>query len=254
MDHFSWTQPRHLSTNISMSARLIALLLVSCPVASFAQVSPGPLTEAHAHLEGLLSCTECHTLGARTPELKCLSCHMEIRERLDNKTGYHAKVVDRQRGGIECARCHAEHAGRNFNLIRWPGDLKQFDHAQTGLPLEGKHAVLECAQCHKPDRIPAARRAAIKVKDLNRTYLGLDRSCLSCHTDPHRSELGNQCTTCHSQNAWRPVISFNHDGTRFPLTGGHTKVACRDLSQNQRGSDRSHVIQARRFCKLFQLP
>ena len=30
-----------------------------------AQLSPGPLTNAHASLEGITNCTQCHTLGEK---------------------------------------------------------------------------------------------------------------------------------------------------------------------------------------------
>ena len=43
-----------------------------------AQISPGKLTDAHAHLEGMGNCTQCHDLGNKVPDQKCLACHTEI--------------------------------------------------------------------------------------------------------------------------------------------------------------------------------
>ena len=63
----------------------------------------------------------------------------------------------------ECARCHSEHNGEDFPLIKW--DVKAFNHKDAGYVLEGKHAGLDCNKCHNPSRISPQERASIKVKD-----------------------------------------------------------------------------------------
>jgi len=90
----------------------------------------------------------------------------------------------------------------------------------------GKHKQQKCEGCHTPAKIAAAGRVEIKVKDLNHTFLGLRRECLSCHKDQHQSSLGTDCLKCHSQDGWKPANGFNHSTTHFPLTGQHQTVAC----------------------------
>lgn len=118
-----------------------------------------------------------------------------------------------------------EHNGRGFVLARL--DRASFNHKdQTGFALEGKHREQKCEACHNENRIPVAARAEIRVKDLNRSFLGLRRECLGCHEDRHRGQLGDDCARCHSQLAWKPVTGFDHSHTNFPLTGLHQAVAC----------------------------
>jgi hypothetical protein len=106
-------------------------------------------------------------------------------------------------------------------------DQQNFDHGmQTGFVLQGKHRLQRCAACHNPNHLAPDARASIKVKDPNRTYLGLRRECVTCHEDRHRGEVGADCTKCHTQDAWKPASGFMHSRTDFPLTGRHENVTC----------------------------
>ena len=213
------------------------VLITFQPEAAWAQISPGPLSSRHADLEGVLQCGKCHAFARGRQELKCSSCHTEIMERLKDRRGYHARVMDSSKGNADCAACHAEHVGRSFELIRWPSPGRSgFDHAQTGYRLEGKHRSLQCNQCHNATKIDPREKAGILVKDLDRTFLGLRTECTSCHTDTHRGQLGAQCTSCHSQEAWKPVTGFDHQRTRFPLTGLHSRVSCQQCHDVSRGN------------------
>ena len=217
------------------------VMLVFHPETAWSQISPGPLSRRHADLEGVLQCTKCHTFGTGRQELKCSSCHTEIVERLKDKRGYHSRVVDTSKGNAACATCHAEHVGRDFDLIRWPPPGRaSFDHAQTGYRLEGKHRSLQCNQCHNAAKIDSRQKAGILIKDLDRSFLGLGTDCTSCHADTHRGQLGANCTSCHSQEAWKPVPGFDHQRTRFPLTGLHTRVSCQQCHGASSGSLSPH--------------
>jgi hypothetical protein len=201
----------------------LAALFVFWSSAAQAQIAPGPLSNPHEHLAGIFGCTACHNL--LHSNLKCISCHTEIRRRVEAGTGFHARAYKRSVNGRDCSRCHMEHRGADASLI--PLDRKQFDHsAQTGFTLEGKHRELACGRCHNATKISAAGRAEIKVKDLNRSFLGLRRECAFCHREPHQGQLGKNCSRCHSMEAWKPASKFDHSRTAFPLTGMHQKVAC----------------------------
>ncbi len=192
---------------------------------AFGQISPGALSHDHQDLDRIARCASCHDFGAGARGFKCLDCHVEIQRRIAGKLGYHARAYNSSVGQTDCARCHVEHNGGKIALVRL--DTKKFDHrAETGFSLEGAHARAACQSCHTAQKIPAGARGEIKMKDLNRSFLGLSRACASCHIDPHEAEFGTNCVNCHTQVAWRPAAGFSHSRTAFALTGAHTSVAC----------------------------
>jgi hypothetical protein len=196
-----------------------------CSTPARAQISPGPLSRAHQQWEGVTKCATCHDFGSGARGFKCLECHTEIQHRVAAHTGFHSQAFKNSPGETDCARCHMEHNGPTIALTRL--DRNSFDHrAQTGFLLEGKHKEPSCQSCHTSKKIPVAARAEIKFKDVNKSFLGLGRTCTSCHEDPHGAQLGTECTRCHSQEAWKPAPGFNHARTAFALTGQHQTVAC----------------------------
>jgi hypothetical protein len=138
----------------------------------------------------------------------------------------HAVWLPAKVTGKDCVSCHSEHNGANFPLIHWQPNREAIDHAKTGFALTGRHAKLGCNGCHKAENIQAAARSGILIKDLNHTYLGLSRDCVSCHTDEHRGQVGKDCARCHSAETWKPAFVFNHANSKYPLTGAHETVAC----------------------------
>jgi len=168
--------------------------------------SPGPLSRAHASLEGLANCQKCHEPGRQVTAGRCLACHKPIADRMARKTGVHRDVTD------DCVTCHVEHAGVDAELR--PFDAARFDHAaETGFPLDGLHAPLarECSRCHK-----------------TRSFLTLSPACASCHSDVHKGTLGSACATCHATGVpFRQASrTFDHGRSAFPLAGAHRDVAC----------------------------
>ena len=194
-----------------------------------AQISPGPLHESHAFLEGLANCTKCHTAAAKSSPEKCLACHTLLQERIANKQGLHVHPEYQQ-----CGVCHGDHYGRDFELIRWKNGRENFDHSLTGYELDGVHQELICRDCHQPAFIRQPSPLIAKEKDLIKTFLGLRKDCLSCHTDEHRGQFGLSCLPCHNMNGWKPVPGFDHDVTKFPLTGEHQLVNCDKCHTRQR--------------------
>lgn len=182
-----------------------------------AQLSPGALTRSHAELEGISNCTQCHTLGEKVSNEKCLACHEEIAVRIDQQRGYHtASTVRRQ----ECAECHSEHHGRNFEMVRF--DKATFDHDLTGYELTGAHQRVDCRTCHRPDFI-----ADDALRGRTETYLGLPKECANCHDDYHQGTLSSsECAQCHTTKAFAPAEKFDHQQTVFPLRGQHEQTDC----------------------------
>ncbi|RME20186.1 MAG: hypothetical protein D6800_13400 [Candidatus Zixiibacteriota bacterium] len=157
-----------------------------------------PLTGAHAHI----NCSSCHgNTFAGTPT-DCNSCHhanfLAAAEPNHVKAGF----------PVDCQTCH--------NTNGW--QPAAFDHSLTSFPLDGRHASVDCVDCHKT------------------TYSGTPADCNSCHqadyqatTDPNHAQAGFpvECQTCHNTSGWQPA-TFDHSLSSFPLDGRHATVNCTD--------------------------
>ena len=156
------------------------------------------LTGAHV----TLACAQCHVnnvfAGLST---LCQSCHLTEFNQTTNPN--HVTAAFPQ----DCSLCHS--------TVNWQGAT--FDHSKTGFALTGAHAPLQCAACHA-----------------NGQFTALSPACASCHlaaynsaTNPNHVTVGfpQTCEVCHNSTAWSPA-SFNHNATKFPLTGAHVNAVC----------------------------
>ena len=171
-----------------------------------ALVSPGRLSRAHASLEGIGNCLQCHSAGRGIAPEKCLACHKPVAERIAQRKGIHRNAAN------ECVACHVEHAGVDAELR--PFNLERFNHrTDTGFALDGRHAPItaNCSACHK-----------------TRSFLTATASCSSCHFDAHKGSLGPNCATCHGTSIKfaESRTRFDHNRTAFPLAGTHATVTC----------------------------
>jgi hypothetical protein len=157
-----------------------------------------PLTGAHTSA----TCLSCHVSGRYAGlATSCVSCHIN---RYNSTTSpNHAAAGFPQ----DCALCHGTSAWRPAS----------FDHSRTRFPLTGAHTSATCASCHSSSQ-----------------YAGLSTTCVSCHlnrynstTAPNHVAAGfpQDCQLCHTTSQWRGAV-FDHNRTRFALTGGHTTVQC----------------------------
>lgn len=172
---------------------------------------PGKLIAGHAKLEG--DCANCHVRFDRAAQDRlCLDCHKDVAADVRQKEGYHGRIKPQP-----CRSCHTEHKGRDANIA--PMDEDKFDHKLADFALRGGHAnpKVTCRSCHAP-----------KTK-----YRGAPTLCASCHKkdDVHKGSLGAKCAECHTENNWKEA-RFDHDKTRFPLTGKHVPVPCKDCHRN----------------------
>jgi hypothetical protein len=193
-----------------------------------AQLSPGELTQVHSHLEGMSNCTQCHELGQKISNDKCLACHKPLKARTDAGKGYHSSTEIK---GKQCIKCHSDHNGKKFEIIRFNKD--NFDHALTGFKLQGAHKEKKCDDCHKKDFI-----AKKEIRDKKFTFLGLNTKCLNCHEDQHQKTLSTDCTNCHNNNKFKPADKFEHDKAKFTLKGKHKEVDCSKCHKTIRKSEK----------------
>lgn len=190
--------------------------------------SPGELTAAHNEVAGsalITSCNKCH--AEKNVATGCLKCHAEIQTQLKRANGYHAFLLKGK--PTECASCHSEHNGPEFQMINkvsWGHqEPSAFDHAHVKFRLSGKHQGLECNACHTEKNHAPIALPDFPKKIRKTTFLGLQQDCVSCHRDPHSGGQTTNCEACHDQKKFRPAVGFNHNKF-FPLVGGHAKLKC----------------------------
>ncbi len=201
------------------------------------RTSPGPLHPTHAalkELRGNAGCDACHGKGVEGEAMKtgmtqsCLACHEPIKAQIDTASGIHGALAKDLRNA--CEKCHREHLGMSIALIsdnsfRLAGiaQFEKYDHAHTpgGYHLEGKHLELQCQNCHK-----TAYETMLGKGE--KRYLGLAQTCVPCHEDFHKGELGNDCAKCHGQQRpFKESPLFHHPDT-FPLNASHRAAKCID--------------------------
>lgn len=133
-------------------------------------------------------CTDCHLANryADTPR-DCVSCHRQD---------------DAHKGlfGARCESCHGE--------VKWKSSA--FRHERY--VLLDRHRAVTCATCH--------RTSPMREKTSTR--------CVACHRgdDVHKSALGDNCDSCHSEKGWKNS-RFDHDqDTQFALRDRHRTAKC----------------------------
>lgn len=195
------------------SAWLLLAWCATAPAQTLESVlRPGDLVQGHAKWEE--ECTQCHVRFDRSAQDRlCMGCHKEVGQDMRERTGYHGRLKPQA-----CRSCHTDHKGRTARIVDL--DRKTFDHAQTDYALKGKHAKVECDKCHEPKK----------------KYWQAPSDCQACHRkdDVHKGSLGPKCADCHTVNDWKEA-RFDHEKTRFPLTGKHADAECGDC--HKKGAD-----------------
>lgn len=136
----------------------------------------------------------------------CMDCHPDA----------HGGQFTHRKDGGACESCH----GVDGFL---PASYSPGDHNGTQFPLVGAHQAVPCAKCHAAD--------VVRARSTRQFLWQSGPQCESCHRDPHGGQFARTrysgCASCHNPNAWNS-LAFNHDQTKFPLTGKHMNVACVD--------------------------
>jgi len=162
--------------------------------------------------------------------LRCAQCHAAANQ----KSAVVPKIRKKNRGasfmGLEraCASCHKDpHAGRFgaecekcHQVSKWTAmNATTFNHTLTRYPLQGRHVLVACADCHDPTRAwgPKPR---------------FDR-CDACHRDVHAGTgtLAGRpadCAACHDVSTFTTTTytAASHAKSAYPLQGRHREVPC----------------------------
>ncbi len=162
-----------------------------------------PLEGAHRTLD----CRSCHAPGPdgaltfRGAPTTCFACHRGAFDQTVAPSHVAAAFSS------DCTSCHSK--------ATWRG--ASFDHSLSDFALTGAHQAVTCQACHA-DKI----------------FTGRSKTCVSCHlvnfdqtkTPPHQAAHFDQnCLSCHTTAEWKGA-SYDHNATRFPLTGAHQAVQC----------------------------
>lgn len=230
------------------------------------QVYNSKCLDCHSEINALINSGRGYHASSEVKGKNCWSCHSEHHGRNfqiirfdeknfdHNKTGYilegahtkpackdchkssnikDAKLKQKSKTflglSIDCVSCHKdEHRGTLGNKCldchgqeQFKG-AEKFSHDNAAFRLTGKHISVECSKCHKQET--ASGNTFIRFKPVGFS------SCETCHRDPHEKRFGTDCQKCHTTAGFKILKegSFNHDATKFPLTGKHIRIACND--------------------------
>ena len=158
-----------------------------------------PLAGAHT----TTTCRACHkALTFKGVKQDCTACHKDV----------HLGEL-----GATCARCHSARSFQDREVM-----IKA--HQATRFPLTGVHLATDCTQCHTSG-------GQGKMQ-----FVARPTECVSCHEpnyiaaknpDHVASGMPRECVGCHNTASWTGSgAAFNHDATRFPLTGAHRTTTC----------------------------
>jgi hypothetical protein len=158
-----------------------------------------PLTGKHTQV----ACKKCHVVDFKEPlGRSCATCHRDVH------AGY---------SGVQCASCH--------DTESWKSRFDADAHRRTNFPLQGRHALLPCEQCHGDRRDRAFARPTVACWECHQNDLQMATARGTDHTAfPGYPQLA--CLGCHGFWRWSPA-TFSGHGACFPIdSGNHAGIAC----------------------------
>ena len=175
-------------------------------------------------LEGAHLATPCFACHKKQENWKfrkvgsvCVDCHQ------NNHKGY---IQEKYFPEDKCTECH--------NVNSWKS--VKFDHSKTKFKLDGVHANQSCAACHyrKNESGPVVQK-----------FKELPVECTSCHKNSHEGQFDvngkTDCTRCHVTDSWKKSV-FDHNSSRFKLTGVHLKLACVKCHKEEPKAGRKFIL------------
>lgn len=158
-----------------------------------------PLTGKHEKV----TCRKCHPGDFQEPIGRaCSSCHRDVH------AGY---------AGIHCESCH--------DAQGWKSRFDTDAHRRTNFPLQGRHALIPCEECHGDRRDRSFARPTVDCAVCHQQDLARANSTGVSHLYfPGFPNLA--CLQCHSWWRWSPGSFPGHDRC-FPIdAGNHAGIGC----------------------------
>lgn len=194
-------------------------------------------------------------LSAPHDQVACAMCHLPGCTYAERHTG---------RTATNCRACHQDPHGGQFDTGPWastgcvgchatthfePHGFDREHHGRTSMPLDGKHAEADCAECHHDPAEGQPRR-----------FHGTHNRCEQCHADAHAGAFEaaavqlaanprGACAECHATGAFAEVdhTRFDHGRwTGFAVSGAHAQIECTDC--HHRAEEPDHT--GRRFGRI----
>ena len=173
-----------------------------------------PLTGDHAKA----TCKSCHTKNGKeiykfpfAEKDFCVNCHLS-----PHKKQFQEKFFD-----ASCNLCHNSEDFKNQS---------KFDHNKADFKLTDAHTKIgqECTKCH----IKTEKMLPVKPPHPAHKFQFPNESkgfCVECHRNVHKEQFSNRvasddCRSCHNSRSFAELLPFDHDKTRFPLSGAHQDV------------------------------
>jgi hypothetical protein len=181
---------------------------------SFHDKTRFPLTGKHKTEK----CQTCHVRGGKEifkfPNFEknfCVDCHANV----------HEKQFHKNTANKACSECH--------NTDSFSRRLP-FNHNETAFKLTGDHLKigLQCEKCHVETRAKLPTKPPKTAHKF--VFEGARKGfCESCHTNVHKRQFhanfsNKPCAACHTTDDFLPIKHFNHNSTRFKLTGKHAQI------------------------------
>lgn len=167
------------------------------------QVSPGPLSTAHASLE--TNCAACHTPLKSADATKCIACHATSTALLQRQpTAFHASVQT-------CSTCHVEHRGSTVRPVTMDHNVLAdigLERVRRNVENPSNQRLLTWLRQHESSDAtdPTHPRVTSTEAALN---------CSTCHgtKDRHQKLFGEDCASCHGTASWT-ITEFVHPSPR----------------------------------------
>jgi hypothetical protein len=170
--------------------------------------------------------------GQHSKKNKCIDCHVAAvgqNKKRPKKRIYRWRQLDTK----TCETCHKSPHKKTFppKLLRkkctechlttgWKKVRKGkgFSHDATRFPLVGKHQKVKCDTCHI-----RGKKQVFKFPFAERQF------CQNCHKNVHKKQFDKKfssksCAECHTPRGFTKRKPFNHNKTKFKLTGQHAKI------------------------------
>ncbi|MCP4500193.1 MAG: hypothetical protein GY822_09565 [Deltaproteobacteria bacterium] len=157
-----------------------------------------------------ISCKQCHG-GKSAMKMSCVACHKDDSVHIVNNK-------DRFKGR-DCSQCHTDNT--------FEKDIRFAHRKETGFTLNGKHASVDCAACHRK-KPKAEIKTAVDTFERFKT-----EKCASCHIhqDAHKKKFHDRphlCEKCHVPGDIKRFRNPDHRilSSSFAKQGAHAPLAC----------------------------